>query len=69
MHDPRIVALFGYVGPGPGLELIPYFLSLLTWVGLAFGAVLAWPIAALLRRGRGKETAATADEAPSPNVR
>jgi hypothetical protein len=39
-----------YVGPGPGLELIPYFFSLLTWVGLAVGATLFWPITSLVRR-------------------
>src|SRR4051812_11298311 len=27
-----------YVGPGPGLELVPYFFSLLAWAGLACGA-------------------------------
>lgn len=42
-------AALAYVGPGPGLEFIPTFLSLLTWVGLAAGAVLWWPISALVR--------------------
>jgi hypothetical protein len=42
-----------YVGPGPGLEFIPYFFSLLTWAGVAAGAVLFWPVAALVRRLRG----------------
>ena len=36
-----------YVGPGPGVELIPYFYSLLAWVGLALGSVFLWPIHAL----------------------
>jgi hypothetical protein len=43
-------------GPGPEVELIPYFFSLLTWAGLSVVAVLLWPINALLRRfrkGRG----------------
>ena len=39
-------------GPAPGLELIPYFLGLLAWAGLAIGAVLLSPITALLRRLR-----------------
>jgi hypothetical protein len=46
-------AALAYVGPGPGLEFIPTFLSLLTWVGLATGAVLWWPVSALIRRMRG----------------
>jgi hypothetical protein len=41
-----------YIGPGPGLELIPYFYSLLTWVGLALGAALLWPVQAWLRLPR-----------------
>jgi hypothetical protein len=41
-----------YIGPGPGLELIPSFYSLLAWVGLALGAVLLWPAYALLRNLR-----------------
>jgi len=41
-----------YVGPGPGLELLPYFWSLLAWVGLALGAVVLWPVQALVRRLR-----------------
>jgi len=43
-------------GPGPEVELIPYFFSLLTWAGLSVVAVLLWPVNALLRRfrkGRG----------------
>jgi len=47
-------------GPAPGLELIPYFLGLLAWAGLAIGAVLLSPISALLRRlrrGRGAHQA------------
>jgi hypothetical protein len=37
-------------GPVPGVELIPYFLGLLAWVGLALAAILRWPLFALLRR-------------------
>lgn len=51
-------ALLAY-GPAPGVELIPYFLGLAAWVGLAFVAFLLAPFSALLRwlRGdRGKKT-------------
>ena len=44
-------ALLAY-GPAPGVELIPYFLGLLAWAGLALGAVCLWPITAFLRRLR-----------------
>jgi hypothetical protein len=40
----------GYVGPGPGLEMIPYFFSLVAWAGMAVGATLAWPVCSLVRR-------------------
>lgn len=55
-------------GPAPGLEFIPYFLSLLAWVGLAFAAILLAPLTALLRRlRRGKNTSRTQPETmPSP---
>ena len=51
MHDPEFLFLFpgyllGYVGLGPGPELIPYFLALLSVVGAALIAVLQWPITA-----------------------
>lgn len=42
-------------GPAPGVELIPYFLGLAAWIGMAFFAVLLAPFSALLRRlRRGK---------------
>jgi hypothetical protein len=41
-------------GPSPGVELIPYFLALLGWVGLALFSIVFSPIKALLRRLRGK---------------
>src|SRR6516225_4251802 len=59
-----------YVGGGPEVQLLPYFLSLLVWVGLAAGAVLLWPIHALIRRLRGRSAKApdvaneTAPDAP-----
>jgi hypothetical protein len=41
-----------YIGPGAGLELIPYSMGVLAWAGVAFGAVVLWPISALRRRLR-----------------
>jgi hypothetical protein len=38
-----------YIGPGPGLDLIPNFFALLLWAGFAFGAVLLWPVSTFLR--------------------
>ena len=49
-------------GPAPGLELIPYFLGLLAWAGLAIGAVLLSPISALLRRLRRSKEAPEAEQ-------
>jgi hypothetical protein len=46
--------LLGYVGLGPGQELIPQFLALLWWMGAALLAVLQWPLLVLLRRFQGK---------------
>jgi hypothetical protein len=48
--DPSCLLAYG---PAPGVELIPYFLSLLAWMGLAFLAVLLRPIVALARWLRG----------------
>jgi hypothetical protein len=49
-------------GPAPGMELIPYFLGLLAWVGLAFFTVILWPLTALLRRFRGAKQPPPAEE-------
>jgi hypothetical protein len=43
-----------YVGPGAGLDLLPYALTILAFALTAFWAILSWPIYALLRRLRGK---------------
>jgi hypothetical protein len=43
-----------YVGPGAGLDLIPYALTIMAFALTAFWAVLSWPIYVLLRRLRGK---------------
>jgi len=42
-----------YIGPGSGLELSGYFLSLVLWAGSAFLMFLLWPFYALARRLRG----------------
>jgi hypothetical protein len=34
------------------MELIPYFLAMVAWAGLAFAAILMAPLSALLRRIR-----------------
>jgi hypothetical protein len=72
-HDPDILFsisyfvaseptnLFAY-GPAPQMELIPYFLSLLAWMGLSFGAILLWPISRFLRHFR------KAKDAPKANL-
>jgi len=39
-------------GPGPPVDLIPYFLALAAWAGMAFVAILLSPLTALLRRIR-----------------
>jgi hypothetical protein len=43
---------WAYVGPGPGMELVPFFQSLVLWIGLGFGAAMLWPVQALLSRLR-----------------
>jgi len=49
-------------GPVPGVELIPYFLGLVAWVGLALLAVLTAPFSALLRRLRRRKSVPDAAE-------
>ncbi len=51
-------------GPAPGLELIPYFLGLLAWAGMALAAVLLAPLTALLRRLRRSRRAPAAQGEP-----
>jgi hypothetical protein len=59
--------VFGY-GPGPGMELIPYFLAMLAWAGLAVLGILLSPVTALVRRIRGRRPGAEppAQAAPPP---
>lgn len=48
-------------GPAPGVELIPQFLALTAWAGLAFLAILWAPCSALLRRLRRTKNAPPAE--------
>ena len=65
----QVSGLFAY-GPIPGVELIPYFLALLAWVGLAFASILLSPITALLRRLRRARGSRQAEpEAEVSNVK
>jgi hypothetical protein len=63
-------------GPGPPIDLIPYFLALAGWAGLSLAAVLLSPLNALLRRLRRlrgtppaapKRTPMTASATESPH--
>jgi hypothetical protein len=53
-------------GPAPGVELIMYFLGLLTWVGLALISIFLSPIFALLRRLRRGRSAPPAEPKSEP---
>ena len=44
-----------YIGPGAGLDFIPYALTLLAFGLTAFSAILLWPVHALIRWIRGKK--------------
>jgi hypothetical protein len=57
------------------MELIPYFLAMLAWAGLAVLGILLSPFSALVRRLRGRRPAAAgpaaepaAAPAPEPPV-
>jgi hypothetical protein len=56
-----------YTGPGPALELVPFFYSLLVWVTLALSSVLLWPLNALILRlrKRGEKPVAQGQQAPA----
>jgi len=64
---PVFDALLAY-GPAPGVELIPYFLGLVTWVGLALVSILLAPISALLRRLRRGRSAPSAEPKHEPKT-
>jgi hypothetical protein len=55
-----------YVGPGAGLELVGYAMSLAAWVGVAFSALFLYPIYSFLRRLRGVKPARKAASLPVP---
>jgi hypothetical protein len=55
--------LFAY-GSVPGVELIPYFLALLAWVGMALAAIFLSPFTALIRRLRKTKN----PQSPSPQT-
>jgi len=59
------VGLFAY-GPVPGVELIPYFLALLAWIGLALGTLVLSPFRAVIRLIRGPRAAAPPVPIPEP---
>ena len=67
MPAPDALGLFAY-GPAPGVELIPYFLGLLAWMGLALGAVLLSPLTALLRLFRRLRGAPPVQPPPEPQA-
>ena len=56
--------VFAY-GPGPGMELIPYFLAMLAWIGLAVLGILLSPFRAVMRRLRGRRPAAGPASSPA----
>jgi hypothetical protein len=62
---------FAYAGPGTDVQFISYFISLLGMVGVAFSAVLMWPIYTLLRwlrGGKGKSNPRVAAIVPTPTT-
>jgi hypothetical protein len=56
-----------YIGPGAGLDFIPYALTLLAFGLTAFSAILLWPVHALLRWIRGRKNP-SAPATPTENV-
>lgn len=62
--DAFTFGLFAY-GAMPGVELIPYFLALVTWVALALGALFLSPFTAIVRRfRRGRGAPAQREQSP-----
>jgi type VI protein secretion system component VasK len=45
--------VLGYVGPGAGITMLAALWGVVVAIVLALGAVLFWPIRALLRRRKG----------------
>jgi hypothetical protein len=56
-----------YIGPGAGLDFIPYALTLLAFGLTAFSAILLWPVHALIRWIRGRKHP-SAPATPTENV-
>lgn len=51
-----------YIGPGAGITMLGALWGVLVALLLAVGAVLYWPIKALLRRRRRADAAANSEE-------
>lgn len=54
-----------YIGPGAGITMLGALWGVIVAVVLALGAVLFWPIRALLRRRKGPAAPTTAAATPS----
>jgi hypothetical protein len=55
-----------YIGPGANVTFISYAMTLLAWALAAFGAVLLWPVYALLRRIRRRKNKSEPTSSPEP---
>jgi hypothetical protein len=64
---PALGGVLAY-GPGPPVDLIPYFLGLMAWAGLAFVAVFLSPFTALLRRLRRIRGASPQENKSAPTA-
>ena len=53
-----------YGGPGADVTFISYAMTLLAWALAAFGAVLLWPVYALLRRIRRRKNKSEPTSSP-----
>lgn len=49
------ISVLGYIGPGPGLSMLGALIGLIVTVVAAIGAVLAWPLRALLSNSEDDE--------------
>ena len=56
---------WAYIGPGAGLELVPYFMALVVTVGVAFLSILLYPVYAVIRFFRGPKPPVNAETAPA----
>ena len=53
VHTKAVAGVFAYIGPGTGLELLGYSLSLILWMTAAMTAVVLYPVYSLLHWIRG----------------